>query len=81
MGNALGIPEDLGDDAMGKFLALGERLLPTPKPSTVTVPGLGSSSSSPAVSLLGSLANLVPDELAAEMAQLPLAGSLKRRRS
>jgi hypothetical protein len=56
-------------------------LTPQTKHPTVTIPGLGSSPSDPAVSLLGTLANLVPDELAAEMAQVPLTKALKLRHS
>jgi hypothetical protein len=81
MGNVLGFPETNGHDVMSKWLATGERRLPTSKPSTVTVSGLGSSSSSPTGSLLGALTNLVPDDLAVDLAQLSLNKAGKPRRS
>jgi uncharacterized repeat protein (TIGR01451 family) len=55
--------------------------LTTTAPSAPAVHSQGSSPSIPAIAWLGSLTDVVPDELAAEMAQLPLTKALKLRHS
>jgi hypothetical protein len=80
MGNVLGLPETDGHDVMGKWLAPGERRLPMAKTSTVKVVSLSRSGLDRTVSLLGAMTDLVPDDLAAELAQLSpnKAGKLRR---